>query len=457
MFVWISALLGVLLSLGGPMLAPAPETVVGIVRVDGPVLLNGNKVTSSAVVTSGDRLETGPGGVASLNVSSTDRLILSERSAMRLQSNNDGVSAQVDTGRLQVNTDHQRLREVRLTDEGVSITSAPGVPHDYMVTRQADVSYVWARHGGVTITDEGYGGVREVPEGKVGTVRTELVHLDPPPPMPQQRPTPASTTSGERRAGQATAVIPADFVTPSNGKGVKKELTKGSVINIDDLVASGDKGRVRMALDDGSILSLGSNSQMHIIQHDAKSQATNVELVAGRVRAQVAKLANPQTAWEIRTSTAVCGVLGTDFFVETDGQKTRLVVFQGKVRFTPLTRGVVAAGASTITVAAGQTSTSVAGAVAAPAASGGTTTAAAAASTTISSQGASAAGQVAATAASRVGVVATTAVPAAATGGAVVGGQQTNNNNGGSLITNTGSPNCISPHVLDPVTNACTP
>ena len=69
MYLWISALLGALLSLGVP--GVSPDTLVGTARVSGPVFLNGTKVNQQVVITDGDRLVTGPGGIASLNLSST--------------------------------------------------------------------------------------------------------------------------------------------------------------------------------------------------------------------------------------------------------------------------------------------------------------------------------------------------------------------------------------------------
>src|SRR5258708_5139156 len=117
MFVWISALLSVFLSLGGP--GVAPESVVGTARTSGPVYLNGTKISQTALVVAGDRLETGPGGLAALNISSTDRVILGERSTVQFAQAEGGIAAEVVMGRLQVNTAHQRLHEVRLLDEGI--------------------------------------------------------------------------------------------------------------------------------------------------------------------------------------------------------------------------------------------------------------------------------------------------------------------------------------------------
>ena len=415
MYAWVTALLGTLLSLSGTGFTA--NKIVGTANLAGPVYVNGRLVSATALLTSGDRIETGAGGVMVLNLSSTDRLILGERSSINLQESGKGVTAEVNSGRMQVNTTHQRLSEVRLTDEGISITADPGLPHEYTVTRLANASYVMARHGSLRLTDEGYGASEVIPEGMVGTARTASVHGDPPAP---QRVQPVSTGSGH--AGSITAINPKGFVN-------SVEASKGKDINFNDIVTTEATGRVRMVLADGSILNVGSQSTMHVTSHDPQTRQSSTELTAGRIRATVRKIANPNGEWEIRTSTAICGVLGTDFFVETDGTRTRLVVFEGKVKFTPLVRGVVAAGTSAVTLIAGQTSTAVAGAVASPVAAGAGATSAAAA-TSVVGQGASTVGTTA-VAASRIGVVSAAAAGTAATG--IVAGAATGV--GGSTTT----------------------
>ncbi len=435
MYAWVSALIGALLSLAGSGVNPA--SIVGTARLAGPVFVNGRPMSATALLTSGDRVETGAGGVMVLNLSATDRLILGERSSINLRDSGHGVTAEVNSGRMQVNTTHQRLKEVRLTDEGISISADPGQPHEYTVTRLSNASYVMARQGSLRLVDEGYGESEVIPEGMVGTARTELTHLEPPLPSNPPLPAPQGAATASGRAGSITAINPKGYIERVSKQ--RDEASKGKDVSFGDTVGTEASGRVRMVLADGSILNLGSQSSMVVRENNPQSRQSTVELGAGRVRAQVRKIANPNGEWQIRTSTAICGVLGTDFFVETDGTKTRLVVFEGKVRFMPLQRGLVAAGTGAITLVAGQTSTAVAGAVASPVASGASSASAAAASTSVAGQSATAAGT-AAIAASRVGVVAATAAPTAAgaaiIGSTVAGGQQTGNTNNVTLGSN---------------------
>jgi ferric-dicitrate binding protein FerR (iron transport regulator) len=114
----------------------------------------------------------------------------------------------------------------------------------------------------------------------------------------------------------------------------------------DDL-HSGSKGRARIALQDGSLLNLGSNSELRVLQHDAQAQQTSLDLAVGRMRGQIMKLTRPGAKFEIKTPVGVAGLVGTDFSLLVTPNFTELMVFEGAVRFT------VASTGQAITVPAG--------------------------------------------------------------------------------------------------------
>jgi len=103
-----------------------------------------------------------------------------------------------------------------------------------------------------------------------------------------------------------------------------------------DQLQTNNTGRLRVNLRDGSILSLGSNSQLRVVQHDAAAQQTTLELLFGRLRSQVVKLTQPNSKFEVRTPTSVAGVIGTDFLLIATADRTTLIVFSGVVQITPL-------------------------------------------------------------------------------------------------------------------------
>ncbi|HKV03557.1 MAG TPA: FecR family protein [Candidatus Acidoferrales bacterium] len=157
-----------------------------------------------------------------------------------------------------------------------------------------------------------------------------------------------------QHAGQIDALIPAAKRNDQAAK-VKEEL------DWNDLLKTERSGRVRAGLTDGSILSVGSNSELRVLQHDATSQQTSIEMTFGKVRSQVTKITKPGGKFEMKTPNAVIGVIGTDFYVGFAGNKTTVICYEGQVSVTPTGNVQVArnsgqanSAANSITVAAGQ-------------------------------------------------------------------------------------------------------
>lgn len=101
-------------------------------------------------------------------------------------------------------------------------------------------------------------------------------------------------------------------------------------IHWNDDVKTGPQGLARIILDDNSILTVSNNSSMHIEKNPG---GTRVKLDSGQMRARVAKQSAGRT-FELRTGTAVCGVLGTDFEVESSEEFTQVRVHEGQVKMT---------------------------------------------------------------------------------------------------------------------------
>jgi uncharacterized protein YkwD len=113
-------------------------------------------------------------------------------------------------------------------------------------------------------------------------------------------------------------------------------LSVNDPLQWNDLLQTDAKGRVRAGLNDGSILSLGSNSQLKIVQHDAAAQQTQIDLTYGKLRNQVTKITQPQGKYQVKTSNAVIGVIGTDFYVGYVKGRTTVICYEGRVSVTPL-------------------------------------------------------------------------------------------------------------------------
>jgi hypothetical protein len=161
----------------------------------------------------------------------------------------------------------------------------------------------------------------------------------------------AQPAGNNQVAGQINALIPAATRNSQTAK-VKEEL------NWNDLLKTEKTGRVRAGLKDGSILSVGSDSELRIVQHDNVSQQTELEMDFGKVRSQVTKVTKSGGKFEMKTPNAVIGVIGTDFYTSFEGNKTTVICYKGQITVTPIGSAVAAGAAgstsSAITVSEGQ-------------------------------------------------------------------------------------------------------
>jgi hypothetical protein len=132
-----------------------------------------------------------------------------------------------------------------------------------------------------------------------------------------------------QRAGEISRLIPAANIE----RGVKT-ITASPKSEVDwrDLVNTQVNGRARVALDDGSMLNVGSESSMRVEKHDAGAQQTQLELSYGKLRAQAQKISRPDGKFEVHTAAGVAGVVGTDFYVGFDNGTMTVIAFAGVVR-----------------------------------------------------------------------------------------------------------------------------
>jgi hypothetical protein len=136
-----------------------------------------------------------------------------------------------------------------------------------------------------------------------------------------------------QNAGKISAVLP---IANVHRGPQQMNATPSLPVDWGDVVNTGHLARVRVALNDGSVLNVGSDSNLTVTQHDAGAQQTDLELNYGRVRARAVQLVKPNASFQIRTPTGVAGVVGTDFEMSYENDTTHVVVFEGKVRFCSL-------------------------------------------------------------------------------------------------------------------------
>jgi ferric-dicitrate binding protein FerR (iron transport regulator) len=139
----------------------------------------------------------------------------------------------------------------------------------------------------------------------------------------------AEPQTGGQRAGEVARVIPA--VSIARGAKTLNASAK-SLVEWQDVVNTKADGRARIALDDGSVLNVGSDSSIKVVKHDAGAQQTDLELAYGKLRTQATKISKPDGKFEVHTAAGVAGVVGTDFYVGYENNVMNVIAYEGQVR-----------------------------------------------------------------------------------------------------------------------------
>lgn len=139
----------------------------------------------------------------------------------------------------------------------------------------------------------------------------------------------AEPQAAGQRAGEVARLIPAVSIARGSktlGASVKTE------VEWQDLLNTQANGRARVALDDGSVLNVGSDSSMKVAKHDTGAQQTDLELAYGKLRTQATKISKPDGKFEVHTAAGVAGVVGTDFYVGYENNVMNVIAYEGVVR-----------------------------------------------------------------------------------------------------------------------------
>lgn len=143
----------------------------------------------------------------------------------------------------------------------------------------------------------------------------------------------AETSAGGRPVGELIEFVGSVAVLRSSGSG---RLAAGDQIYEQDLIVTGADGRAKIRFEDGTTLSIGSGSQLSIVEFLGPTAATAstrrgvLSLLVGIVRAIV----SPRTerpGLDIDTRVAVASVRSTDLMVESAPKGTATVALEGEV------------------------------------------------------------------------------------------------------------------------------
>ncbi len=287
------------------------------------VMINGAAVRSGTTLFRGDVLETRAAATVQVKLHSGASLALSENSEVALE----WADAAAGTEKLDLRRGALHLRNPNSQTEWVTVPGASvlvegegGFPALCRIAAVGQSAAIINDRGHVEI--RGSGAPLLLPLGQYATLEAG---------RPQ---------GGSQAAGTVSAAIPAETVQ-RNGQTTPAPLKVQDPVYFQDVVRTLNTGRVRIALQDGSVLNIGARAEMRIVKHDAQTQQTAIELRAGKLRSEVQHITKQGGSFEVTTQTAVIGVVGTHFLVEADPKKTRVWCIEGLVNVRNLNPAVV--------------------------------------------------------------------------------------------------------------------
>ena len=313
----------------------AKKAVVGSLAVAaGEVRVNQVSGIPGTTVFEGNVIATGSKSRAVVELRSGTRVTLEEGSEVAAPYGMRPLGLELREGTVELQAGAGQVGQVSTTlSTAVVLRSADGFPALCRIASLGSEVSVFNEKGEVEI--HGAGAPIIVPAGKRVVLQA------------------GQAPGGLETAGKVVTVIPTGVVDRQGAAALPLHVLEP--VYWQDLVRTEMNGRVKMELTGGTVLSVGARSQMRIVKHDTASEQTELELVTGSLRGQVVKLTKPGSSFQIKTQTAVIGVVGTDVIVISTPTSTEVICLDGTVTVTSPSGG-------TVTLQAGQMTTVTAGA-----------------------------------------------------------------------------------------------
>jgi ferric-dicitrate binding protein FerR (iron transport regulator) len=336
---------------------------VGVMAVHGQVWLGGVAVPSATAVYEGDTVRTAKDAAAVMRLHSGMTMALGEQGEVELASSRAVRELRLKQGAVTVSQSGPEVARVEVLGRQVELRGRGGVAVVGRIAAGDGIAEVRAERGELEILGRTSASQRihlragevarlEAPSGEPVRRATDSSRLSPRPSRLAAGAAPGAPQQAVRKAGEVSGEIPKETIQ-RQGEGQALPLNLHDDVNWQDLVKTEEAGRVRIRLLDGSVLNVGARSVMRIVEHNPQRQQTQVELTLGRVRSQVVKLTKPGASFQMKTQTAVIGVVGTIFVVEATQNSTRVMCIEGLVTVSnidPAVQGRVQLGPGQSTV-----------------------------------------------------------------------------------------------------------
>lgn len=122
-----------------------------------------------------------------------------------------------------------------------------------------------------------------------------------------------SHVAHSKEVGRSIVVLGEAWVMHGNNK---NKLTPGHRLQQSDIIVTGNRGRVRLLMTDGSKVYISPKSRISLKRYaytNKRKLLAGFDLFWGKVRFLVKKLATKNSRFKVHTTTAVLGVRGTEF------------------------------------------------------------------------------------------------------------------------------------------------
>lgn len=101
----------------------------------------------------------------------------------------------------------------------------------------------------------------------------------------------------------------------------------------DDMLMTGEDGKLRLRLTDGSVITLSGGSKLELSRHvfdpGSGTRSSFLDMVLGRIRYVIRELSGyKRSEFRIRTPTAIAGIRGSDFVIEAQRSLTRVTALK---------------------------------------------------------------------------------------------------------------------------------
>jgi hypothetical protein len=147
------------------------------------------------------------------------------------------------------------------------------------------------------------------------------------------------TGAAELKAGEVLALVGQCFVETG---GRRSPLRRGEPVHIGDTVEVAASAKLKLRMNDGSVIAVASGSRLTIANYRVDSggggRDATLSLGEGLLRAVVPALQG-SPHFEIDTATGVAAVRSTDWFIEARRDSTQVGVLEGRVSLKSVATG----------------------------------------------------------------------------------------------------------------------